>query len=79
MIAGLKLGATYVKLIWGPPPTGCKVGLMRHEHDLESHATVGLYYGSECMDEEVCEYLSKSRHQVARHWHGFGTIGQLTR
>ena len=44
MIAEVKLGAQYVKLICGQPPQVCKVDAMWHEHDVGEYATVGLFW-----------------------------------
>ena len=47
MVAEVKLGVAYVRLICGEPPARCKLGVMWRESDSVSYASVGLYYDTE--------------------------------
>lgn len=38
-----KLAIQYIKLVCGEPPTGAKLGIMSHDHDLGSYTTIGVY------------------------------------
>jgi hypothetical protein len=60
MIAEVKLGAQYVKLICGQPPQGCKVDAMWHEHDLGEYATVGLFWDPLQISDAPWDYISRA-------------------
>ncbi len=63
MVAEVELGAGYVQLICGEPPEGCEVGVMWHEHDSGSYATVGLYWET---DDAPWDYLSCAEDALRR-------------
>jgi hypothetical protein len=60
MIAEVKLGVYYVKLACGPPPPGCKVGLMSHEHEGGDYVTVGLYWDPGQTEDAPWDYLARA-------------------
>lgn len=38
-----KLAIQYIRLVCGEPPTGAKLGIMSHDHDLGSYTSIGVY------------------------------------
>lgn len=56
VVTQLELGIRYLKHVCGPPPAGCELGIMWHEHELGDYTTIGLFY--ECGDEPPCDYVS---------------------
>ena len=66
MVAEVDLGCKYVVLVCGEPPAGCKVGLMWHEHDLGSYATVGLCWNPSVRSDAPWEYISRAETAIFR-------------
>jgi hypothetical protein len=66
MIAEVKLGVQYVKLICGPPPQGCKIDAMWHEHDSGEYATVGLFWDPLQISDAPWDYISRAEHALSR-------------
>jgi hypothetical protein len=66
MLAEVKLGVYYVKLACGPPPAGSKVGVMEHEHELGSYATVGLCWDPGQMEDAPWEYIARAERALSR-------------
>lgn len=40
----LEMGINYLKHVCGPPPPGCELEVMWHEHDLGEYPSIGLYW-----------------------------------
>jgi hypothetical protein len=65
MIAEVELGCRYVRLVCGEPPEGCEVGVMWHEHDLSSYATVGLSWDEGVRNEAPWIYIVRAESAIS--------------
>ena len=65
MVAEVRLGVAYVKLICGEPPPGCKIGPMWHEAEEGSYATVGLHSDGE-LDRAAWAYIGLAERALSR-------------
>lgn len=66
MIAEVRLGVQYVKLICGEPPAGCRVGVMWHGHNSGEYATVGLFGEPLQISDAPWGYISRAEDALSR-------------